>query len=106
MLLVVGKAAAGHHSAAVVPDIGPNFSSLVRRNSYTVLPSLLRTRHELFVLLLLDMFPVAAGIAERVGGAAALFKIIVSSFLDICLFTHLLCIFLPIEPSYSNLWLC
>ena len=26
------------------------------------------------------MFPVAAGIAERVGGAAALFKVIVSSF--------------------------
>ena len=34
------------------------------------------------LLLLLDMFPVAAGIAERVGGAAALFKVIVSSFPD------------------------
>ena len=34
------------------------------------------------LLQLLDMFPVAAGIAERVGGAAALFKVIVSSFPD------------------------
>ena len=74
----------------------PNFSSLVRRNSYIILPSLLRTRHVLFdpcsstiarllttvllLLLLRDMFPVAAGIAERVGGAAALFKVIVFFF--------------------------
>ena len=29
---------------------------------------------------------MAAGIAERVGGAAALFKVIVSSFLDFCHF--------------------
>ena len=76
----------------------PTFLSLVRRNSYTIPSSLLRTRHVFFdpysstismllttvllLLLLLDMFPVAAGIAERVGGAAALFKVIVSSFPD------------------------
>ena len=115
-----GERTAGYHSAAVVPDICPNFSSLVRINSYTILPSLLRTRHVLFdpcsstiakllttvLLLLLDMFPVAAGIAERVGGAAALFKVIVSSFLDFCHFTHSLCIFLQVEPIFSNLWLC
>ena len=99
-----GERTAGYHSAAVVPDVGPNFSSLVRRNSYIILPSLLRTRHVLFdpcsstiarllttvlllLLLLLYMFPVAAGIAERAGGAAALFKVIVSSFLDFCHFT-------------------
>ena len=90
-----GERTAGYHSAAVVPDIGPNFSSLVRKNSYIILPSLLRTRHVLFdssiiamlltnvllLLLLLDMFPAAAGIAELVGGAAALFKVIVSSFI-------------------------
>ena len=74
----------------------PTFLSLVRRNSYTIPSSLLRTRHvfldpysstisKLFttvLLLLLDMFPVAAGIAERVGGAAAMFKVIVPSFPD------------------------
>ena len=110
---------AGYHSAAVVPDIRPNFASLVRRNSYIILPSLLRNRHVLFdpcsstiarllttILLQLDMFPVAAGIAERVGGAAALFKVIVSSFLVFCHFTHSLCIFLQVEPIFSNLWLC
>ena len=117
-----GERTAGYHSAAVVPDIGPNFSSLVRRISYIILPSLLRTRHVLFdpcsstiarllttvllLLLLLDMFPVAAGIAERVGGAGALFKVIVSSFLDFCHFTHSLCILLQVEPIFSNLWLC
>ena len=39
------------------------------------------------LLLLLEMFPVAAGIAERVGGAAALFKVIASSCLVFCHFT-------------------
>ena len=91
----------------------PSFLSLVRRNSYTIPSYLLRTRHVFFdpfsltiakllttVLLLLDMFPVAAGIAERVGGAASLLKVIVSSFLDFfecnvvfififCLVTHI-----------------
>ena len=54
------------------------------------------------LLLLLDTFPVAAGIAERVGGAAALFKVIVSSFLVFCHFTHSLCIFLQVEPIFSR----
>ena len=99
-----GERTAGYHSAAIVPEKSPNFSSLVRRDSYTILPSLLRTRHVLFdpcsstiakllttvLLLLLDMFPVTAGIAERVGGAAALFKVIVSSFLVIL---HIHCVF-------------
>ena len=52
------------------------------------------------------MSQVAACSAERVGGAAALFKVIVSSFLDFCHFTHSLCIFLLVEPIFSNLWLC
>ena len=86
-----GERTAGYHSAAVVPDIGPNFSSLVRKNCYINYPILLRTRHVLFdpcsstiamllttvLLLLLEMCPVSAGIAERAGGAAALFKVIV-----------------------------
>ena len=115
-----GERTARYHSAAVVPDIGPNFSSLVRRNSYIILPSLLRTRHVLFdpcsstiarflttvlLLLLLDVFPVAAGIAERVGGAAALFKVIVSSFLDFCLILHIHCVFSfkssPFSPIFG-----
>ena len=65
----------------------PTFLSLIPS-------SLLRTRHVFFdpysstiaklltTVLLLLLFPVAAGIAERVGGAAALFKAIVSSFPD------------------------
>ena len=115
-----GERTARYHSAAVVPDVGPNFSSLVRRNSYIILPSLLRTRHVLFdpcsstiarllttvLLLLLAMFPAAAGIAERAGGAAALFKVFVSSLLDFCHFTHSLCMFLQVEPIFSNLWPC
>ena len=111
----------------------PTFLSLVRRNSYTIPSSLWRTRHVFFdpysstiakllttvllLLLLLDMFPVAAGIAERVGGAAALFKVIVSSFPDFLSVTlssflfsviliQSLCIFLQVEPIFSNLWLC
>ena len=45
------------------------------------------------LLLLLEMFPVAAGIAERAGGAAALFKVIVSSFLVFCHFTQFIVYF-------------
>ena len=45
------------------------------------------------LLLLLEMFPVAAGIAERVGGAAALFNVIVSSFLVLCHFTQFIVYF-------------
>ena len=77
--------------------------------------SLLRTRHVLFdpcsstiakllttvLLLLLDMFPVAAGIAERVGGAAALLKVIVPSP-DPRHFTPSSCILLQVEPIFSN----
>ena len=52
------------------------------------------------VLLLLDMFPVAAGIAERVGGAAALFMVIVSSFF------FLISVILHIYRVFpSNVWL-
>ena len=83
------------------------------------LPSLLRTRHVLFdpcsstiakllttvlLLLLLDMFPVAAGIAERVGGAAALFKVIVSSFpnfLSVTLSSFLSSVILHIHCEFS-----
>ena len=35
----------GYHSATVVPDSYPNSLSVVRRNSYTITSSLLRTRH-------------------------------------------------------------
>ena len=47
----------------------------------------------LLLLLLLEKFPVAAGIAERVDGAAALFKVTVSSFLVFCHFTQFIVYF-------------
>ena len=92
-----GERTAGYHSAAVVPDTCPNFSFFGTKkfvhNTFifvenpsrifdpysSTIAKLLTT---VLLLLLLDMFPVAAGIAERVSGAAALFKVIVSSFPD------------------------
>ena len=126
------RRSAGYHSATVVPDSYPNSLSLVRRNSYTITSSLLKTRrvfidpysstfHEahntLYCCCCLLMFQVAACIAERVSGAAALFKVIVSSSLDFfdcnvvfiissVIFTQSLCIFLLVEPIFSSLWQC
>ena len=82
---------------------------------------LLVNRHEalnpLYCCCYLLLFQVAACIAERVGGAAALFKVIVSSSLDFfdcnvvsilssVIFTQSLCIFLLVEPIFSSLWQC
>ena len=128
------RRSAGYHSATVVPDSYPNSPSLVRRNSYTITSSLLRTsrvfidsllvnRHEALNPLYccccccLLMFQVAACIADRVSGAAALFKVIVSSSLDFfdcnvvfnlssVIFIQSLCIFPQVQPIFSNLWLC
>ena len=56
------------------------------------------------LLLLLEMFPAAAGIAERVGGADALFKVIVSSFLVLSFYT-IHCVFSfkssPFSPIFG-----
>ena len=95
------RRSAGYHSATVVPESYPNSLSLVRRNSYTITSSLLRTRrvnidpysstvtklsNPLYCCCCcLLMFQVAACISERVSGAAALFKVIVSSSLDFLL---------------------
>ena len=96
------RRSAGYHSATVVPDSYPNSLSLVRRNSYTITSSLLRTR-----LVFIDpysstitklsthctaaacfhMLQVAACIAERVSGAAAVLRVIVSSSLYFFLVT-------------------
>ena len=97
-----GERTAGYHSAAVVPGKRSQLFFFGAKKSYINSSILLRTRPVLFdpcsstiamllttvLLLLLEPCPVAAGIAERAGGAAALFKVIVSSFLVFCHFTQ------------------
>ena len=58
----------------------------------------------LLLLLLLVMFPVTAGIAERVGGAAALFKVIASSFLVFCHFTQFIVYFPSSRAHFSPIF--